>query len=334
MLPEYEKALKRWDILAKPLKGMGEFEKIIAKIVAINGFRTPLKKCVAVMCADNGVVCEGVTQTDSSITALVAKSITEGKSTVAHMAKTAGADCFVYDVGMAADVPEVVNVKVAKGTGNIRKEAAMTRQQAVEAMERGSRIVGELKEQGYNLIATGEMGIGNTTTSSALAAVLLKCPVEDVTGKGAGLSDAGLANKIQVIKDAIAVNMPDSGDVTDVLSKLGGYDIAFMAGMFLGGLKYRVPVVIDGLISSISALIAKRLKPGAVDYMIPSHMSKEPAAKLIMEELELAPVIYAGMALGEGTGAVAMMPLIDMAMELYNNMPEFADIHMEAYKPL
>ncbi len=327
---------KKWDSIAKPLHGMGLFEDALVKIGGIQ--RTNLvdiaKKCVAVACADNGVVEEGVTQTGSEVTAIVAGNMTRGDSSVAIMAKCAGADVFVYDVGMLTEAEGVSVRKCASGTKNFAHERAMTREEAEKTILEGVRIVKELKDKGYNLIATGEMGIGNTTTSSAVTSVLLDVDPAIVTGKGAGLSTEGIKHKTEVIRRAIEHHSPDPEDPIDILSCVGGFDIAAMCGMFLGGALYRVTMVVDGLIASVAALLAARLAPAAKDYMLASHSSAEPAAVMILKELSLQAPIMANMALGEGTGAAALMPLLDMTVRIYYDMPTFGGINIEEYKPL
>jgi nicotinate-nucleotide--dimethylbenzimidazole phosphoribosyltransferase len=289
------------------------------------------------MCADNGIVEENITQTDSSITYTVAKNMAENSSNVNLMAKLSNVDSFTVDIGMNATVEDGLNIidrKVSHGTKNFLKAPAMTMEQCTQAILTGIEMVEMVKSKGYNIIATGEMGIGNTTTSSALVSVLLGVEPSIVTGKGAGLSDSGLKRKIEVIREGIAKHHPDSNSPLEVLSKLGGYDICGMVGVFLGGAIYRIPIVIDGLISAVSALIAYRLSPSTVDFMLPSHIGKEPAMKLVMQELGLNPIIHANMHLGEGTGAVCMFPILDMAMNVYNSNRTFESIGMEAYKKL
>ena len=192
----------------------------------------------------------------------------------------------------------------------------------------------ELKGQGYQILATGEMGIGNTTTSSAVASVLLNQPVEKMTGRGAGLSSEGLLRKIRTIEKAIQLNQPDPEDPVDVLAKVGGLDIAGLTGVYLGGAALGMPVVMDGFISCVAALAARKMCELAGDYMIPSHMSKEPASRLLMEALGKEPVIHGDMCLGEGTGAVALFPFLDMGAKLYNTLSTFEDIHVEQYEEL
>lgn len=210
----------------------------------------------------------------------------------------------------------------------------MTYEEAVQGIEAGIEMVRRLKEQGYRLIATGEMGIGNTTTSSAVASVLLDRPVEEMTGRGAGLSGEGLKRKIDAIKKAVKLNEPDPSDPVDALAKVGGLDIAGMAGLFIGGAAYRIPVVIDGFISCVAALVAQRICPLTRDYMIASHVSKEPAAAAILKALGKEAVLHGEMCLGEGSGAVALFPFIDMGLAVYESMSTFEDIKVDQYEEL
>lgn len=330
-------AQKRLDSIAKPLGSLGLLEKNLVKIAGATGTsRVSLeKKCVVVMCADNGVVAQGVTQVSSEVTAIVTENFARGTTSVNNMSNIAGARVIPVDIGVERDLTEegVLNRKIAYGTKNMAKEPAMTREEAIKALEVGIELVGELKAQGYNIIATGEMGIGNTTTSSAIASVLLKQPVELVTGRGAGLCSEGLTRKINAIKTAINKHNPNEDDAVDVLSKVGGLDIAGLAGVFLGGAYYKIPVVIDGFISSVSALVAARLCPTAIEYMIASHVSREPAGNMVIDDLKLEPMVTAQMCLGEGTGAVTIFPMLDMIIEVYNKMSTFSEIHIDDYTP-
>ena len=250
------------------------------------------------------------------------------------MARTARCEVVPVDMGMAGEpVPGVRNCRVASGTTDFTQGPAMRREQAVEAVAKGIALVREQKAQGVTLLATGEMGIGNTTTSSAVAAVLLGQPIETMTGRGAGLSDQGLARKIHAIQRGIAVNQPDPDDALDVLAKLGGFDIAGLCGVFLGGALEGVPVLMDGFISGVAALCAVRLCPAAAKAVFASHCSSEPAARLVLEALGKAPLITAGLHLGEGTGAVAAIPLWDMALAVYRNCYSFADGGLTPYTP-
>lgn len=331
-----ETAAKRWDSIAKPLHSLGKMEDIIIRIAGITGSPDMVlqKRALVPMCADNGVVEEGVTQTGQEVTAIVAENFLSGDTSACVMCRHCGTEVIPVDIGMITDTKVPADLKVAYGTANMTKGPAMSRRQAVQAIEAGIEMVRRLKEQGYGLLATGEMGIGNTTTSSAVASVLLDRPAEEMTGRGAGLSGDGLERKIKAIKKAIEVNRPDKEDPIDVLAKVGGFDIAGMTGMFLGGAAYRIPVVIDGFISCVAALIAQRISPLAGEYMIASHVSKEPAARMILESLGKEAVIHGNLCLGEGSGAVALFPFIDMGVAVYGSMSTFGDIHVEQYEEL
>lgn len=322
-----EASKKHWLNVAKPLFSLGKLESLVTQIAGIkaNPYFNIDKKALIIMCADNGVVEEGVTQTTQDITAMVTENFIKGKTSVCIMSEIAGVDIFPIDIGVAVDVEGVTDkaVKLMYGTDNMTKGPAMTRETALSAIDLGINKVGELKNKGYDIIATGEMGIGNTTTSSAVASVLLDIPPESITGRGAGLSSEGLVRKINAIKKAIAVNKPDKNDVTDVISKVGGLDIAGLVGVFIGGGVYNIPVVIDGFISAVAALAAVRLCPKLKDYIIASHISKEPGGHIVINELNLDPVINANMCLGEGTGAVALFPMLDMAYGVYRKMTTF-----------
>ena len=325
--------LRHWDMIAKPLNSLGKLETMLARAAAVTGSADPnlQKKCVLVFCADNGVLAQGVAQSTYDVTTAIARSLAAGTTSVSAMSKAVGADVFPVDMGMIDTVPGLLDRKLAHGTGDISQGPAMTRAQAEQAVRTGIELVQEKKEQGYGLIATGEAGIGNTTSSSAVAAVLLGLPVEQVTGRGSGLSNECLIRKQNAIRSAIAVNRPDPADPLDVLAKVGGFDIAAMTGAFLGGALYRVPVVIDGLISSVAALCAARLCPYLRDFLLPSHVTAEPAGKLIMAELGLDPIIHGDLRLGEGTGAVALFPMLDLAAAVYHNAASFDGIQVEAY---
>ncbi len=333
-----EAARRHWDALAKPLGGLGAVEDAIVRIAGMTGDPEVhlSKRVVVAMCADNGVVAEGVTQTGQEVTAVVTENMSKGASSVCLMSRRAGAEVVPVDIGVARPVTgeRILQRNIRRSTANMTQGPAMSREEAERAVAVGIDLVRDLKEQGYQLFATGEMGIGNTTTSSAMTAVLLDVPVEQVTGRGAGLSSEGLERKIDAIKRAIAVNRPDPKDPLDVLSKVGGLDVAGLVGVYLGGAALHVPVLIDGLISSVAALAAARLCPAAVDYMLASHASGEPAGELVLEALGLKPFLRAGMHLGEGTGAVAVMPLLDMGLEVYHGMPTFEGTKIEAYQPL
>lgn len=329
-------AKQHWDGLGKPLGSLGRLEKALIQIAGIQrtGDVHIDRKALVIMCADNGVVQEGVTQCGQEVTATVAENFLDEKSCVAIMCRRAGTKICPVDIGMAVDTPRVEKRKIAYGTKNMAKEPAMTREQAVAAIEVGIAKAEELHAQGYEILATGEMGIGNTTTSSAMTAVYLGLDVETVTGRGAGLSSHGLQRKINAIKQAIAVNQPDPEDPLDVLAKVGGLDIAGMCGLFLGGAAQQMPVVMDGFISQVAALTAVRLVPECADYILASHVSEEPGANILLKALEKDAFLTCGMRLGEGSGAVALFPILDFASDIYHKMSTFVQADIVEYQPL
>ena len=330
-----ESAQRQWDSIAKPLGSLGALEKLVMDVAALTGDpRVDIShRAVVVCCADNGVVAEGVTQTGQEVTARMAEEMVSMNSSVCKMAKTVHADVIPVDFGMVRRVAGVLDRHIMDGTQDMARRPAMTREQALQAVAAGVELVSDLKNQGYTLLVSGEMGIGNTTTSSALVAALLNLPPETVTGRGAGLSDAGLHRKIWAIERAITVNRPDPKDPLDVLSKLGGLDICGLTGLFIGGAIHGVPVVIDGFISAVAALMAQRLCPGADVAMLPSHCSEEPAAKRVLTALNKYPIIFANMRLGEGTGGVCLLPLLDMALAVYGGHATFDAVGIDAYTP-
>ena len=328
-----EKCQSRWLSIAKPLFGLGTLEDAVTQMAGMTGTADVSidKKGLIVMCADNGVVEEGISQTDSSVTAVVTDNFSRGLTSACIMSRAAGVDVFPIDIGVAADT-KVYTDKIAYGTKNMLKEPAMTREEAEGSILAGIRAAKRLKKEGYQILLTGEMGIGNTTTSSAVASVLLGEDPERLSGRGAGLSDAGLQRKREVIRRAIGLWKPDPADPIDVLAKVGGFDIGGLAGVFLGGAMERLPVVMDGFISAVAALTACRLAPLAGEYILASHCSREPGMKRVLRELGKEPVLFAGMKLGEGTGAVALMPLLEMALKVYREMPTFDGIQITPYE--
>lgn len=330
-----EAAQTRWDQVAKPLHSLGKLEQLIAQIADVQD--TPDvridKRCVLVCCGDHGVVAEGVSQSGSEVTALVAQSIVAGTANINLMAAVSQTDVYALDFGMMTPVAGTRDCRVAAGTRNMAQEPAMTRAQAQQAIQAGMEAVAVMKQQGYQLIATGEMGIGNTTAATSMACALLHCAPEEITGRGAGLSDAGLRRKQDAIARALRVNHPQAEDALDVLSKVGGFEIAGMVGIFLGGARYRVPIIIDGAISAVAALTAARIDPIARDAMLPSHQSREPMMRHVLTALDLHPILDADLALGEGTGAVALIPLLDMALRVYHGPHTFDALGIAAYKP-
>lgn len=332
------KSREKWDNIAKPLRSLGRLEDMVIQLAGITGSADiePRKKAVLIFCADNGVVDEGVTQSTNEITAAVTRNFTKGIASINSLSREGGADVFPVDIGIARDMDcKGLDVrKIAYGTKNLSREPAMTREEAQKAIITGIELVREKQETGYNLIVTGEMGIGNTTTSSAVLAVLEDLPPETVTGRGAGLTSEGVQHKIEVIKNAIALHNPNPEDVLDVLSKLGGFDICGMAGAFLGGAIYHLPVLVDGFISAVAANCAVRLAPLCRGYIYASHCSAEPAGKLALESIGLKAYLDCGMCLGEGTGAVIGAKLFDFALAAYDEIADFKAASIGKYELL
>ena len=315
-----------WAALAKPLGGLGRLEAMVEDAAALTGDPVPdvSRRAVLVLCADNGVVAQGVSQTDASVTRAVLENLTARRTSVCRMAAAAHCDVVPVDMGIAgAPVPGTADYRIAAGTADFTTGPAMTRAQAVQAIAAGIALVRAQKQNGTQLLATGEMGIGNTTTSSAVASVLLGRPVAEMTGRGAGLSDAGLQRKIDAIERGIARNHPDAADPLGVLAALGGFDIAGLCGVFLGGALERLPIVMDGFISGVAALCAVRLCPRVRDYLVPSHASFEIGYHLAMEDMDLEPLFLLGMRLGEGSGCPLAFQVLSAACAVMNDMATF-----------
>ena len=380
----YHKIKENWNQVAKPLDGLGRMEDMICTIGTVQQTESPrvTPRRLVILCADNGIVEEGVSQSGQEVTLAVAKNMGMRKSSVCKMAEKSGTDVITVDIGINSEeeIPGVRCCKVRKGTRNFLKEPAMTEEELLQAVETGISIVRECRDQGYQILATGEMGIGNTTTSTAVAAAILGLDPELVTGRGAGLSQKGLLRKTEVIRQGLMkysfeefINGKAAAQYTiapkivaqnsnlqvqetdkaqaeaqktnqlrawEALRCLGGLDIAGLCGVFIGGALYQIPVVIDGVISAAAALCAARILPGqspgrlsgVQNFMLASHVGAEPAMQSILKELGLQGVIHADLALGEGTGAVMLFPLLEMALEVYQDSNSFADIGMEQYE--
>ena len=330
-------ALRRWSSLAKPLGSLGLFESAIAKISALTGREdVSLDNAVLlVFCADNGVTARGVSQSDSSVTAAVARALGEGTSTVSYMAAQAGCRVVPVNIGMVEQAPMsgVMNKCVMAGTGDISLGPAMTREECVCAILTGAQLAADARESGANIILLGEMGIGNTTTSAAVACALLNAAPELMTGRGAGLSDAGLRRKRDAVSRALKINNPDKNDPIDILAKVGGLDLAALCGVCLGGAYYKIPILLDGLITCAAALCAVRLCPPVSNALLASHVSEEPAAAMLLDSLGLAAPIHARLRLGEGTGAVLCLSLLRQALAVYMSGHTFENLGIEAYTP-
>ena len=317
-------ARERQAQLAKPPGSLGRLEELSIQMAGITGkvHNSIEKKHLLVFAADNGVVAEGVSSAPESVTLMQTVNLTRGKTGASVIGRHFGCGITVCDVGVNADITEqkVLNRKIAYGTKNIAKGPAMTREQAIRAIEIGIELA--LKTDA-DVIGIGEMGIGNTTTSSAVLSVLLDVDAELVTGRGGGITDESFLRKKDVIKTAIAVNSPDKNDVVDVLSKVGGFDIAAMCGGFIGCAASHRPAVIDGFISAVAALCACQLCPEVVGYLIPSHASYEIGYQLAMDAMKLQPMLLLGMRLGEGSGCPMAFEILAAACSVINHMATF-----------
>ena len=320
-----EKARQRQAELAKPPGSLGRLEDLSIQLAGITGnvHNKMEKKHLLVFAADNGVVEENVASAPQSVTLMQTINLTRHKTGASTLCRHFGCGITVCDVGVNADIREekVLNRKIAYGTRNIVKGPAMTRAQAEQAVETGIQLAMETEA---DVLGIGEMGIGNTTTSSAVLSVLLDADVEAVTGRGGGITDDSFRKKKEVIRTAIGINKPDKNDVLDVLSKVGGFDIAAMCGGFIGAAASRRPVVIDGFISAVAALCACRLCPEVRDYLVPSHLSFEIGYKLAMDAMNLQPLFSLGMRLGEGSGCPIAFEMLSAACAIINDMATFA----------
>lgn len=317
-------AAKRQENLAKPPGSLGRLEDLSVQVAGITGkiYNRIEKKQLLVFSGDNGVVEENVSSAPQSVTLQQTVNLTRAKTGASVLAKHFGCRVTVVDMGVNADITEqkVVNRKIAYGTANIAKGPAMNREQAIRAIVTGAQFA---MEADADIIGIGEMGIGNTTTSSAVLAVLLDAEVEAVTGRGGGITDESFLKKKDVIRRAIEINSPDPEDIIEVISKVGGFDIAAMCGAFIGAAAARRPVVIDGFISAVAALCASKLCPQVMAYMIPSHASYELGYRLAMEAMGMEPMLLLGMRLGEGSGCPLAFEIVAAACAVLNDMATF-----------
>ncbi len=331
----YDAVMKHWDSIAKPIEGLGLFERIIARIGSIKNTENVILKnrTLLIFLADNGIVEEGVSQCGQEVTHKVAQAMSRESSTVCVMAEKAGVNVHPVDVGMCGEkIPGIKDLRIRNGSRNFAKEPAMTMQETLDAIEKGfNEAVGICKE-GADILLLGEMGIGNTSTATAVGCALLGLSPEEFTGRGAGLSDEKKAHKCGVISKALRKYDIQKDEVLKILATFGGYDIAAMTGAVIGGALCHTPVVADGLITLCAVLTAQRLFPGSKDHCIASHVPGEPLGRRILKELELSAPISADMALGEGTGAVLLMPLLDVCMNLYDKGQRFGGLDIDAYK--
>ncbi len=321
------KARQRVDNLIKPVGSLGKLEDYYVKLAAIQQTLRPRadKRAVVVFSGDHGVIAEDVAVCPQAVTLQQTENFVRGYTGVCAIAKQAGAKLFPVDVAVNGklSVDGVIDRKLAYGSDNIYKGPAMSRQQAIKAVAVGIEIVTDVAAQGYNILATGEMGICNTTPSAAILAVLTGLDAGAVTGMGANLDDARVRHKIEVVRTAIAVNKPNKDDAIDIISKVGGYEIAAMTGAFLGAAAGGVAIVVDGFIATVAALLAVQLAPAVKDYLIGSHQSREKGAAIATEQLGLAPPLDMAMRLGEGSGAALMFNIVDAACYMGSEMITF-----------
>lgn len=314
--------------LTKPAGSLGKLEDLSIQLAGITGEKTPdlSKKAVIVMAGDHGVVEEGISAFPQVVTQQMVLNFVNGGAGINVLARHVGAEVRIVDMGIIVDMnePTVWNRKVKYGTDNFTKGPAMSREEAVRTLEAGIGVAEEMIQVGYRVLATAEMGIGNTTASSAIVSLLAGASVEAAVGPGTGIDRPGMQRKIDVIRRGIEVNRPDQDDALDVLSKVGGLEIAGLAGLILGCAAHRVPIVIDGFISTAAALVAKGIAQKSAAYMIGSHCSAEPAHRLSLQSLGLTHLLELNMRLGEGTGAVLSFPLIEAAVRIVREMATFA----------
>jgi nicotinate-nucleotide--dimethylbenzimidazole phosphoribosyltransferase len=325
-----EEAQKHLDNLTKPPGSLGVLEDIAKKIAGITGeVKPPLpRKTCILLAGDHGVTDEGVSAFPKEVTPQMVMNFLNGGAAMSVLSRHVGAELIVVDIGVAADLPDhpmLIKKKIAYGTANMAKGPAMTREEAIEAIEVGIEIAEECLQKGAGIFGTGEMGIGNTTPSTAITAFYRGSGVAEVCGRGTGVDDESLKLKVRVIEKAIELNKPDGDDALDVLSKIGGFEIAGMAGVMLAAAANRKPVLIDGFISGAAALVASKLQPLVVDYMLASHLSEEPGHATILELLGLKPFLRMNMRLGEGTGAALAMNIVDGALKIVHEMASFTD---------
>jgi nicotinate-nucleotide--dimethylbenzimidazole phosphoribosyltransferase len=323
-------ARERQDSLTKPRGSLGRLEELSITLAGITGTSRPHvpRKAVIVLVGDHGVARAGVSAYPQEVTAQMVQNFLAGGAAINVLARRAGARVVVADLGVAADIPPhsaIVRKKIGYGTRNLADGPAMTLEEAVAAITAGIEIVDAEVDRGLDLVATGDMGIGNTTASSAIVAAIIERAVADVTGRGTGVDDEGWRRKVATIEHALEVNRPDPTDPLDVLAKVGGYEIAGLVGVILGAAARRLPVIVDGFISGTAALVATELCPRVRDYLIAGHMSVEIGHRLLLERLELVPLLNLNLRLGEGTGAVMAMHLVDDAVAVLDEMATFAE---------
>jgi len=328
-------AKARLDQLIMPHWALGRLMDLAMDLAGMTRSMQPpvARKMIVTMAGDHGVVAEGVSKYPADVTPQMVYGFVAGMAGINALAGVVGADVLVVDMGVAADLSDlakagkIIDRKIAAGTGNIARGPAMTREQAVECIEAGIEIAAELADS-VDVFGTGDMGIGNTTPSTAIIATLADAPVRDVTGRGTGIDNAQFEAKVAVIQKALGVNRPDPTDALDVLAKVGGFEIGGIAGVVLGAAAQRKPVLVDGFISTAGALIAHALCPAVGDYIIAAHRSVEPGHRIMHEQLGVEPLLDLGLRLGEGTGAALAMSLVEAAGRILTDVATFAEAHV------
>jgi nicotinate-nucleotide--dimethylbenzimidazole phosphoribosyltransferase len=325
-----EEARKRQDNLTKPQGSLGQLESLSIQVSGIKGNSRPriVHKVIFTLAGDHGVTAEGVSAYPSEVTPQMVYNFLRGGAGINVLARQVGARVVIADLGVASSLepcPELKDKKVAKGTKNMAQGPAMSREEAIRSIEAGIELVEEERSRGIDILGTGDMGIGNTTPSSAITAAFTGAAPALITGRGTGLNDQGWQRKVEIIQEALRINHPDPEDGIDVLSKVGGFEIGGIAGVILAGAKYRIPVVIDGFISGAAALIAVSLSPQVKPYLIASHQSAEQGHKIILEYLGLKPLLNLHMRLGEGTGAALGISLVEASLKILDEMATFAE---------
>lgn len=322
-------AKDKLDNLIKPIGSLGVLEDIAIKMAGITGkvHNELKKKCIVIFSSDNGVCEEGVASAPQSVTSMQTINFLRGITGIGVLARVNNCDLRVVDIGVKEDInyPGLIIKKLRKGTANIAKGEAMTRAESEKAISIGIDMVRELKEDGYDVIGTGEMGIGNTTSSSSVLIALTECSIDEAVGRGAGLHDEQFKNKKNVIKRILQVNNPKKEDPIEVLHKVGGLDIAGMVGLYLGAKQYRMPIVVDGFISVVAALVACRIDEETRDYMFASHISSEKGYNIAINELGLTPILNLAMRLGEGSGCPLAINIIENSLKIINEMGTFEE---------
>jgi len=330
--PLMHKAQDRLDNLTKPIGSLGRLEELARLVVGITGKDNPTftQKVIFTLAADHGVAREKVSAYPQEVTAQMVYNFLSGQAAINVLARHIRARVVVVDMGIAEKIPnpksQIPNFKDKKinyGTRNMAKGPAMTRKEAIKSIEAGMDVLEEELIKGVDIVGTGEMGIGNTTASSAITAVLTKVPIEDVTGKGTGIDSEALKNKIRVIKEALKRNRPDSTRPIDVLAKVGGFEIAGLVGIILAAASHRIPVVLDGFISGAAGLLAYHIDPRIKRYMIASHCSAEKGHRVILRHIGLKPILDLDLRLGEGTGSALGITIIEAAVKILNQMATF-----------